>query len=235
MAFPFAGNCIQLYRVDNQVQQPGNEVVEASRVLSGLGLVTAFGHVSERSGSLMVITPPADLGLVTTADLVEVELAATSLPTGAPAEAWVHLAVYAARPDVAAIARAQPPAAFAVASVTGELPVLYGQACWLGSGVPVHENARLLRSAELAEDAAATLGSSDALLLRGNGALTCGSTPGLAVARMWLVENACQTWLAASASGMLRPMEFGEAESWRAAAGELLPRLWLHLKARVQD
>ncbi len=53
------------------MQLPGNEVVEASRVLSGLGLVTAFGHVSERTGSRMLITPPADLGLVTTADLVE--------------------------------------------------------------------------------------------------------------------------------------------------------------------
>jgi hypothetical protein len=115
--------------MDNQVQQPGNEVVEASRVLSVLGLVTAFGHVSERTGSRMLITPAADLGLVTSADLIEVELAATSLPPGAPAESWVHVAVYAARPDVAAIARAQPPAAFAVASVTGELPVLHGQAC----------------------------------------------------------------------------------------------------------
>jgi ribulose-5-phosphate 4-epimerase/fuculose-1-phosphate aldolase len=182
----------------------------------------------------MLITPPADLGLVTTADLVEVDLAATSLPPGAPAEAWVHLAVYAARPEVAAIARAQPPAAFAAASVTGELPVLHGQACWLGEGVPVHENARLLRSAELAEPATAALGSSHALLLRGNGALTCGSTPGQAVARMWLLQDACQTWLAASASGMVRPMEFGEAQSWREAEDELLPRLWLHLKARIE-
>ncbi len=80
--------------------------------------------------------------------------------------------------------------------------------------------------------AAATLGASDALLLRGNGGLTCGATPGLAVARMWLLEAACQTWLAASASGMPGPMEFSEAESWRAAADELLPRLWLHLKVR---
>ncbi len=91
--------------MNSQVQLPGNEVAEASRVLSVLGLVSAFGHVSERTGSAMLITPPADLGLVTAADLVEVDLAATSLPPGAPAEAWAHLAVYAARPEVAAIAR----------------------------------------------------------------------------------------------------------------------------------
>jgi ribulose-5-phosphate 4-epimerase/fuculose-1-phosphate aldolase len=218
--------------MDNHVQQAGNEVVEASRVLSGLGLVNAYGHVSARTGYRMLITPPADLGGVTVADLVEVELAATSLPSDAPAEAWAHLAVYAVRADVAAIARAQPPAAFAAAAVLGDLPLLHGQACWLGPTVPVHENARLLRSAELAEAAAATLGPSDALLLRGNGALTCGTTPGFAVTRMWLLAAACETWLAASASGMPRPMEFTEADSWRAAAAELMPRLWQNLKGR---
>jgi len=220
------------HRMDNQVQQAGNEVVEASRVLSRLGLVNAYGHVSARTGSRMLITPAADLGGVTVADLVEVDLAATSLPPAAPAEAWAHLAVYAARADVAAIVRAQPPAAFAAAAVLGDLPLLHGQACWLGPSVLVHENARLLRSAALAEAAASTLGPSDALLLRGNGALTCGTTPGLAATRMWVLAAACETWLAASASGTPRPMEFSEAESWRAAAAELMPRLWLNLKAR---
>jgi HCOMODA/2-hydroxy-3-carboxy-muconic semialdehyde decarboxylase len=218
--------------MDNQVQQAGNEVVEASRVLSGLGLVNAYGHVSARTGSRMLVTPAVELSGVTVADLIEVDLAAASLPPGAPAEAWAHLAVYAARADVLAIARAQPPAAFAAAAVLGDLPLLHGQACWLGPSVPVHENARLLRSAELAGAAAATLGPSDALLLRGNGALTCGTTPGFAVTRMWLLAAACETWLAASASGMPRPMEFTEAESWRAAAAELMPRLWQNLKGR---
>jgi HCOMODA/2-hydroxy-3-carboxy-muconic semialdehyde decarboxylase len=219
--------------VNNQTQQAGNEVVQASRVLSGLGLVTAFGHVSRRTGTGMLITPAVDLAGVTTADLVEVDLAATSLPPGAPAETWAHLAVYAARPDVAAIARAQPPAAFAASAVAAELPLLHGQACWLGSSVPVHSDSRLMRSAALAEEAAAALGPSDALLLRGNGALTCGATPGLAVTRMWLLAVACQTWLTASASGMPRPMDFREAESWRAVAGELMPRLWQHLSSKA--
>ena len=231
------------------MQDAGNDVVEAGRVLSGLGLVTAFGHVSRRTGERMLITPAADLARVAAADLVEVNLAATSLPSGAPAEAWAHLAVYAARPDVGAIARAQPPAAFAAAAaLSGRpraagsrsavppsaasapvLPLLHGQAAWLGERVPVHQDARLLRSGELAAAAAAALGSSDALLLRGNGALTCGASPGLAAARMWLLAAACQTWLAAAAAGDPRPLEAAEAASWRAVGAELLPRLWRHL------
>ena len=204
--------------------------------------MTAFGHVSVRAGSAMLITPAADLGGVTEADLVEVDLSAASLPRGAPAEAWAHLTVYAARPDVQAIARAQPPAAFAAtAALSGGpgdvpvLPLLHGQACWLGERVPVHRDARLLRSADLAAAAVATLGPSDALLLRGNGALTCGASPGLAAARMWLLSAACETWLAAAACGTPRPMEVAEAASWRAVASELLPRLWNHLSSDTSN
>ncbi len=101
----------------------------------------------------MLITPAADLATVTAADLVEVDLTATSLPPGAPAEAWAHLAVYAARPDVGAIARAQPPARRSLPPARRcrvELPLLHGQACWLGERVPVHCDPRLLRSRELA-------------------------------------------------------------------------------------
>src|ERR1700759_5180137 len=39
-----------------------DEVAEAGRVLAGLGLVTAFGHVSARAGAAMLITPAAELG-----------------------------------------------------------------------------------------------------------------------------------------------------------------------------
>jgi repeat uncharacterized protein DUF347 len=65
--------------------------------------------------------------------------------------------------------------------------------------------------------AAAVLGRAHALILRGNGALTCASNPELAVARMWQLAAACEVWLTASASGMPRPMDASEAESWRAA------------------
>jgi ribulose-5-phosphate 4-epimerase/fuculose-1-phosphate aldolase len=212
---------------------PRAEVAEAGRILSGLGLVTAFGHVSARAGARIIITPAADLAKVGPADLIEIDLTATSLPPGAPAEAWVHLRVYAARPDVGAIARAQPPAAFAAAALTSELPLLHGQACWLGRAVPVHDDARLLRSTGLADAAAHRLGQSDALLLRGNGALTCGVTPGQAAARMWLLAVACEAWLAATASGTPRLMGAAEIGSWRAVQGELLPRLWQHLRRSV--
>jgi ribulose-5-phosphate 4-epimerase/fuculose-1-phosphate aldolase len=226
------------------------EVAEAARVLARLGLVTAYGHVSARAGESMLITPAADLAGVTAARVIEVPLAAAAhpaaahpagahpagaLPGGAPAEAWAHLALYRARPDAAAIARAQPPGAFALASVVTIMVPLHGQAAWLGESVPVYDDAALLRSPDQAERAASCLPAGEALLLRGNGALTLGATPGLAVARMWLLAAACDVYLAALAASGASPataLSADEIASWRAVGGELLPRLWQHLRGR---
>jgi len=219
-----------MIRVDHQAGR--SDVAEAAGVLSRLGLVTAYGHVSARAGDSMLITPAADLGGVTASGVLEVALAATVLPAGVPAEAWVHLALYRARPDAAAIARAQPPSAFAAAATTASLAPLHGQAAWLGASVPVHDRAELLRSPELAEAAARRLPAGDALLLRGNGAITLGATPGIAVARMWVLAEACQAYLAARAAGSVTPLSADEIASWRAVRDELLPRLWQHLLSR---
>jgi HCOMODA/2-hydroxy-3-carboxy-muconic semialdehyde decarboxylase len=223
-----------------------SDVAEAAHVLSGLGLVTAYGHVSARFGASMLITPAADLATVTESALVTVPLDASALPpggsvlplgpsalpAGAPAETWAHLALYRARPDAASIARAQPASALAAAAATTALTPLHGQAAWLGESVPVHDSAHLLRSADLAERAAGCLPAGEALLLRGNGALTLGATPGLAVARMWVLSAACDAFLAARAAGPLTPLTAAEIASWRAVADELLPRLWQHLQHR---
>jgi ribulose-5-phosphate 4-epimerase/fuculose-1-phosphate aldolase len=208
------------------------DLVEAAHVLSRLGLVTAYGHVSARAGASMLITPAADLGAVTEPAVVEVPLAASSLPPAVPAEAWAHLALYRARPDAGSIARAQPASAFAAAATTTSLAPLHGQAAWLGASVPVHDSAHLLRSAELAERAARSLPTGEALLLRGNGALTLGATPGVAVARMWLLAAACDAFMTARAAGRVKPLSGEEIASWRAVGDELLPRLWQHLRER---
>jgi HCOMODA/2-hydroxy-3-carboxy-muconic semialdehyde decarboxylase len=211
-----------------------SDLVQAAHVLSGLGLVGAYGHVSARTGASMLITPAADLAMVTEPAMVDVPLEASSLPEGAPAEAWVHLALYHARPDVQAIARAQPASSFAAAATARSLAPLHGQAAWLGESIPVHDSAHLLRSPDLAERAAQALPTGEALLLRGNGAMTVGASPGVAVARMWLLSAACDAQLATLAAAKVNPLTAEEITSWRAVRDELLPRLWQHLQGRVQ-
>jgi len=209
------------------------EVAGAARLLSRLGLVSAFGHVSARTKEGFVITPGTDLAVADADRLVDVAGEASELPVGAPAEAWLHLALYRARSDIAAIARGQPPAAFAAAAPGRALHPLYGQACWLGATLPVHDDARLLRNRELATAAAAALPTGEALLLRGNGAVTTGDSPGLAVARMWLVQACCEVWTSC-APAERRGLGDAEIASWRAVSGELLPRLSDHLTSRRQ-
>ncbi|MDL5160343.1 class II aldolase/adducin family protein [Actinomycetospora termitidis] len=203
------------------------QVALAARVLARHGLVTAFGHVSARVGRQVVVTPPIPPGDVTAEMLVTVDVAADELPDGAAPETWAHLAVYRARPDVAAVVRAQPESAFAAAAVTTELAPLHGQAAWLGRRVPVHPVGRLLRTPALAAAAAATLADADAVLLRANGALTVGDTPGVAVARMWLLDAACRVHLAAGPAA--RVLDDDDVDAWRAAGPPLLDRLWRHL------
>lgn len=228
----------------SEVAARRSEVAEAANVLARLGLVTAYGHVSARAQDAMLITPAADLADVTASQVTAVPLtAAPPLPADVPAEAWAHLALYRARPEVAAIARAQPVSGFAAAATTTALVPLHGQAAWLGETIPVHDSAALLRSPELAERAARTLAAGEALLLRGNGAITVGASPGLAVARMWILAAACDVYLAARGvretmgTGFgtpysVTPLSADEIASWRGVGDELLPRLWQHLRRR---
>ncbi|ADI04648.1 decarboxylase protein [Streptomyces bingchenggensis BCW-1] len=213
----------------------GEDMVTAARVLAALGMVTAFGHVSVRHADHVLITPAIDLAEATPDTLVGIPLDARTLPAGAPGEAWVHLAVYRARPDVDAVARAIPESAFAAGSVTSRIPPLHGQGAMLGEAVPVHDDARLMRSAAIAEAAVRTLGKADALVLRGNGAVTTGCSPGHAVARMWLLDVTCRLHLAARQAGASRPLTPDEIASWRAAAPPLLDRLWAHLRRTTES
>ena len=206
------------------------DLIAAARTMAALSLVTAFGHVSARRGDRVLITPAIDLSLATADTLLELPLGTDALPPAAPGEAWVHLAVYQARPDVTAIARAQPEAAFAIGAVTSRISPLHGQGAMLGEAVPVHDDARLMRSPDIARPAARTLGHADALVLRGNGAVTTGTTPGHAVARMWLLDITCRLHLAARQAGTSTALAPGEIASWRAAAPPLLDRLWAYLR-----
>jgi HCOMODA/2-hydroxy-3-carboxy-muconic semialdehyde decarboxylase len=131
-----------------------DDVVVAARSLAAAGLVTAFGHVSALTGSRsgFRITPPKPLGTLRPDELLqEVPLTGDGLPDGVPKEAWIHRAIYEARPDVGAICRAQPPVAMAVASAGVPMRVLYGHAAFLGREVPVYGDARLIREREAGE------------------------------------------------------------------------------------
>lgn len=204
------------------------DLLAAGRALAAERLVTAFGHVSARtSAGAARITPPQPLGsLRGDTRLLELSLERDELPPGAPGEAWIHWAVYRARPDVNAVCRAQPSCATACGVGGRPIRALHGQGAFLGKEVPVHEDARLVRSQELGVAVAERLGGGSAVLLRGNGAVTVGATVGEAVARMWVLEASARINLAAPDAHPLDPEEFA---AWAQVAPEILERIWRYL------
>jgi ribulose-5-phosphate 4-epimerase/fuculose-1-phosphate aldolase len=209
------------------------EVIAAAHALDAAGLVTAFGHVSFRDGQdSFRITPPKPLGfLVADEPLSEVSLAEDELPEGVPGEAWVHWAIYRSRADVEGICRAQPPISTAVTSAGLPIRPLHGQGVFLGEEVPVYKDARLIRGREAGEALAEDLGNAGGIVMRGNGAVTVGTSVGGAAARMWVLERSAEMNKVAASAGTPRPLGEEEFTYWESVSEEILERIWFYLKA----
>ena len=121
---------------------------------------------------------------------------------GPTSDLAIHLAIYAARPDIDAVAHAHLPAAMAL-TLAGEVPdpaalpetaLLLPRLPFLSLGIP--------GSAELAARIAAALSApsdppgplAPAVLLERHGAVAVGREPDHAVDRLELVEVLCRTW-----------------------------------------
>ena len=210
------------------------DVLAAARALDAEGLVTAFGHVSVREEGQdgFLITPPKPLGSLEAGDdLLEVSLEGDELPEGVPGEAWVHWAIYNARPDVGGICRAQPPISAAVTSAGVPIWPLHGQGAFLGEEVPVYDDARLIRAREAGEALARDLGDAGSIVMRGNGAVTVGTGVGAAVARMWVLEVSAEVNRTAAITGTPRVLNEEEYAYWESVSEEILERIWTYLKA----
>lgn len=211
------------------------ELRRAGQVLFAENLVTAFGHVSVRDGDQMIISPPTPLGDLDPDACRALRLDADDLPPGIPKEAWLHLAIYRARPDVGAICRAQPEVATALGSTDQPIVPLHGQGAFCGPAVRVFPEAQLVREVARAERLAAALGSGTALIMAGNGAVTIGSDIGRATALMWVLEMSARMNSAAAAAGTRIPLSDADQQAWLAVADELLGRIWAHLATQHAD
>lgn len=207
------------------------DLAKAGGALATAQLVDAFGHVSVRlNNSDLLITPPRPLGqLGEDARCTQISVLTAEIPTGIPGEAWIHIALMRARPDVGAICRAQPRAATAVTAAGLPILPLHGQGALLGDEVKVFPSSRLIRDRSLGEQLAEHIGDASACVLTGNGAVTVGDTVAHAVARMWILEASAQLNALAASAGSPVPLPPEERAAWAATGGELLDRIWNHL------
>jgi ribulose-5-phosphate 4-epimerase/fuculose-1-phosphate aldolase len=181
------------------------QVLAGCRVLTYFRMVEGFGHVSARAGAdRILITPRRALGLVTEAELVELDLSGKQVAgEGRPPLEWsMHLAVYRRRPEINAIARCHPRHVAAYACAGAPLKVAHGFGANLGAEVPVFGQPYLITDGELADGVAAALAGGEAVILQGNGMLAVGQTVPHACVQALFLEETAELQLLAQGAGI---------------------------------
>ena len=173
------------------------EVACAARAFAALGFVHAFGHVSARLASTLLISPTRPpLATQRATDILETDFEGRVISGTAdarPIEVFLHIGIYRARADVAAICRTHAPTASLWRG--GSVPPVQHGFGGIAANVATYDGVDLIHNASLGSIAAAALGSADALVLRGNGVLAVGPSVGKAAARMWGFEERCAVGL----------------------------------------
>ena len=183
-------------------RRPGRSMIwgESSDQLVAVGERLAAAHLvrhSEGNLSLRVdesrflVTPSgSDLGRLSSADLVEVDLEGSAIPPRATSEIHLHLEIYRRRADVQAIVHAHPPLLLRL-DANGGLPrsrIVEDRGRMLGRVVSAAHFKE--GSLALAEAAASALARANACVLCGHGAVTLGSSLMQAFVRMLDFERA---------------------------------------------
>jgi ribulose-5-phosphate 4-epimerase/fuculose-1-phosphate aldolase len=221
-----------------------DDVVLANRIAHRAGLVTAFGHVSARiPGSEAFVIPGRTSPALCTADrLLVMDTEGTRLEgEGTPnSEFWIHARIYAARPEVQAVAHVHAPNCVVLSEIGETVRPIHNSGAIFGA-MPVYERIGLIRSAELGDEVAAVLGAARAMLLRGHGAnVVAGSVRRAAVFACLLEEAAGLQLRALSALGASgRAPRYFTAEEEKLVASQLdnpgpLDRAWEYYAALAE-
>jgi L-fuculose-phosphate aldolase len=182
------------------------EMLTACRVLTHFRIVEGFGHVSARipGTERILITPRRALGLVSEAELVELDFSGQQVAGEQgrpPLEVPMHLAVYDRRPEIMAIARGHPRHLAAYACAGEPLRVAHGFGANLGPVVPVFKQSFLVVNEDMAKDVADALGNAEAVILQSNGMLAVGQSVAHACVQALFLEETAQLQLFAEAAG----------------------------------
>ena len=217
------------------------DLVLANKILHGLNVVDAFGHISVRhpddpSKYLMARHLPP--GIVTAKDIVLFDMESTPLTHADKpqySERFIHSEIYKLRPEVLSVVHchARPLIPFGAAK-GARLRPMFHMCGFLGCGVPIFEireaggnTDMLIRTAALGKALAEKLGDKNVVLMRGHGATMVGvSIPEAVFRAVYSMENASiqmQAHMLADEGGV----EFlNEEESEKSSRGRNVPRAW---------
>jgi len=217
------------------------DVVTASHILHQQGAAAAFGHVSARiCGTDTFIFPPRmSPALVRKDNLLVLDVEGNQLSgEGRPnTEFWIHARIYKARPDVQSVCHVHPPNCVVLGSLGETIRPLHASGAIFKNHVQVFDPVTLIRTRELGDAVAKTLGRHGAMLLRGHGVNVADKdVRRVCVMTLWM-EEAANYQLRAMAAGKPRYFTPAELEVIYAQVSgeEVSNRAWEYFSSLVEE
>lgn len=217
------------------------DIVTASHILHRQGIAAAFGHLSARiPGTDTFIFPPrTSPALVRLDNLLVLDVEGNQLSgDGRPnTEFWIHARIYKARPDVQSVCHVHPPSCVVLGSLGETIRPLHASGAIFKDTVQVFDPITLIRTRELGDQVAATLGRHSAMLLRGHGVNVADQdVRRVCVMTLWM-EEAANYQLRAMSAGEPRYFTPVELEQmYKQVSGEEVSnRAWEYFSSLVNE
>ena len=191
-------------------------IVTTCQELSRSGLVIGTaGNVSVREGDLVAVTPSGLRYAELTPELVGVHRldgVPVEAPLGPTSELPLHLAIYAARPEVRAVVHTHSVAATAVSTLVDEIPSVHYYMAMFGGPVLVAPYATY-GTETLARNVVQALRDRTGCLIGNHGAVTVGPDLVTAHDKSEYLEWLCDVYLRASSAGSPRQLSALEIDA----------------------
>jgi ribulose-5-phosphate 4-epimerase/fuculose-1-phosphate aldolase len=217
------------------------EVALANRILERTGLSNAFGHVSARiPGTSTFLLPTrrspgfADANALLTIDTEGNVLSGGGTPNS---ELWIHARIYAARADIGGVVHAHPAGCVCLTQLGQPHRVVHNQGGPFHDRVAEYEHIGLIRTRELGDLLAQSLGRNVAVMMRGHGITTAAADVRTAtIAAVFLEESAALQlrMLAAAGGDATRIRTYTPEESARVGdqlSAGIVARAWEYYAA----
>jgi ribulose-5-phosphate 4-epimerase/fuculose-1-phosphate aldolase len=220
------------------------EVALANRMLERCGLVKAFGHASARvPGTDTFLFPTrrspafADEKQLLVLDTDGKVLSGTGQPNS---ELWIHARIYAARPEVGGIVHAHPPACVCLTQIGQPHRIVHNHGGAFHDGVAEYDRIGLIRTRELGDELARSLGTRLAVMMRGHGSTTAAADLRRATIASLYLEESVElqlAMLAAAGGDATRIRAYTGEESERVSdqlSAPMVVRAWEYFVAKVE-
>lgn len=177
------------------------QICDALAILTTVGIADYNGHASVRAegDTFLINTGSSDRAAMTPDQICRVDADGVLIEGGSPPnEVFLHAAIYAARPDIAAIVHGHPKWSTLFTLTKTSIPIVMPQAC-LVADLPVYDQSHSINSRERGEAVAALMGSRCGILLAGHGSVFGGASLRQAVAyAIYAEQNAERAYRAQS-------------------------------------